>query len=619
MPQGRVFRVFVSSTFADLRAEREALQAFVFPRLRDLCAQYGTRFQAVDLRWGISPDAAEDQQTIDMCLREVDRCQRLTPRPNFLILLGERYGWRPLPPSMPAGDAHALAAVSAPADRALIDQRYWCDDNAVPPAFVLRPRGVAPSDGPWPEVEVALIGVLDRTLTSLHWSGPQLVPYVASATEREIERGVFAGDGAGEHIAAVSRLIDGLPRDGGAGVFVDAGDLRPPGGTPAERLEALRQRLRERLGPGLVELRTDWEDGAPSPHHVGSLPSSLDDCLALLDAIGDPTSVCQAVWCSLGRVIRAECVELTTRSPLERERHGHIEFRDDRAGQFIGRKRELARIADYIASDEPWPLAVLGGQGSGKSALLGVAALDAEVSSNAAGAHIIVRFVGATAASTSGVQLISGLGAELGSGVDDAPGDLHSLTRWLPTALERAAEHGPLIIFIDALDQLATGDGARTLAWLPYTLPPGVRVVISAAPGDVTDVIEGRQRHESAIVRVGPLPDATGAELLDTWLQGANRARARGAARGAHRLRPIRVAAPISASPSKRRAGGGPSIRPRRSRTTSPDSWATCSPGCRARPTMASSSSSGASATCWQHGAASPRTRSSTCSRPTPW
>ena len=122
----------------------------MFPRLRDLCAQYGTRFQAVDLRWGISPDAAEDQQTIDMCLREVDRCQRLTPRPNFLILLGERYGWRPLPPMIPAGDVHALAAVSVPADRALIDQWYWCDDNAVPPAFVLRPRNAAPSDGRGP-------------------------------------------------------------------------------------------------------------------------------------------------------------------------------------------------------------------------------------------------------------------------------------------------------------------------------------------------------------------------------------------------------------------------------------------------------------------------------------
>lgn len=46
------FRVFVSSTFSDLIAERDALQERVFPRLRQLCQQNGARFQTIDLRWG---------------------------------------------------------------------------------------------------------------------------------------------------------------------------------------------------------------------------------------------------------------------------------------------------------------------------------------------------------------------------------------------------------------------------------------------------------------------------------------------------------------------------------------------------------------------------------------
>jgi hypothetical protein len=29
--------------------------------------------------------------------RELRRCQPDRPKPNFLILLGQRYGWRPLP------------------------------------------------------------------------------------------------------------------------------------------------------------------------------------------------------------------------------------------------------------------------------------------------------------------------------------------------------------------------------------------------------------------------------------------------------------------------------------------------------------------------------------------
>ena len=44
-----------SSTFLDLAAERNLLQASVFPFLADLSATLGlAAFEAADLRWGIS-------------------------------------------------------------------------------------------------------------------------------------------------------------------------------------------------------------------------------------------------------------------------------------------------------------------------------------------------------------------------------------------------------------------------------------------------------------------------------------------------------------------------------------------------------------------------------------
>ena len=49
----RTFRVFVSSTFEDLKEERNALQRDVFPVLSKLCQSHGARFQAIDLRWGV--------------------------------------------------------------------------------------------------------------------------------------------------------------------------------------------------------------------------------------------------------------------------------------------------------------------------------------------------------------------------------------------------------------------------------------------------------------------------------------------------------------------------------------------------------------------------------------
>lgn len=111
------FRVFVSSTFSDLKAGRNALQESAFPRLRAYCQEKGARFQAIDLRWGVSEEAALDQQTMNICLQELKRYQIVSPRPNFIILLRERYGWRPFPPQVEASEFETLLA------KVPIDQR----------------------------------------------------------------------------------------------------------------------------------------------------------------------------------------------------------------------------------------------------------------------------------------------------------------------------------------------------------------------------------------------------------------------------------------------------------------------------------------------------------------
>ena len=89
-----VFRIFVSSTFVDMRAERDILARKVFPSIRRSCEQRGVAFADVDLRWGITAEEAAEGQVLSLCLSEIDRC-----RPGFLILVGERYGW--IPPSIP--------------------------------------------------------------------------------------------------------------------------------------------------------------------------------------------------------------------------------------------------------------------------------------------------------------------------------------------------------------------------------------------------------------------------------------------------------------------------------------------------------------------------------------
>jgi len=83
-------RVFISSTFRDMHAERNYLVKFIFPQLRRLYESRGVTWGEVDLRWGVPDEAAAEGKVLPICLEEINRC-----RPYFIGLLGERYGWVP--------------------------------------------------------------------------------------------------------------------------------------------------------------------------------------------------------------------------------------------------------------------------------------------------------------------------------------------------------------------------------------------------------------------------------------------------------------------------------------------------------------------------------------------
>jgi tetratricopeptide (TPR) repeat protein len=86
----RHIRVFVSSTFRDMKAERDYLVKYTFPQLRKLCESRGVVWGEVDLRWGITDEEQAEGKVLPVCLEEIQRC-----RPYFIGLLGERYGWVP--------------------------------------------------------------------------------------------------------------------------------------------------------------------------------------------------------------------------------------------------------------------------------------------------------------------------------------------------------------------------------------------------------------------------------------------------------------------------------------------------------------------------------------------
>ena len=72
-PQDRQIRVFISSTFRDMRRERDMLVKEVFPELRRKCAKRFVTFTEVDLRWGITEAQANEGQVLPLCLAEIER------------------------------------------------------------------------------------------------------------------------------------------------------------------------------------------------------------------------------------------------------------------------------------------------------------------------------------------------------------------------------------------------------------------------------------------------------------------------------------------------------------------------------------------------------------------
>ena len=86
----REVRVFISSTFRDMHAERDHLIKVVFPKLREKLEKYKVYLIDIDLRWGITREQADNDQVLELCLEQIDKS-----RPFFIGILGGRYGHVP--------------------------------------------------------------------------------------------------------------------------------------------------------------------------------------------------------------------------------------------------------------------------------------------------------------------------------------------------------------------------------------------------------------------------------------------------------------------------------------------------------------------------------------------
>jgi WD40 repeat protein/ABC-type molybdenum transport system ATPase subunit/photorepair protein PhrA len=540
----RTFRIFVSSTFSDLKEERNALQKDVFPKLRDLCMQHGCRFQAIDLRWGVREEAALDQQTMKICLEEIKRCQKVTPRPNFIVLLGDRYGWRPLPYKIPKNEFEKILKKVSEEDKELLTQWYRRDDNAVLPVYDLQPRiGEFTDSKKWDAVERQLRSIffqaIKEAITPCHplakggWgdlTDDAHLKYTASATEQEIVHGALKVEDAKEHVFCFFRTIKDLPQYESTRDFIDLDKEGDMDIEAHKNLDDLKNRLRSLLPDNVYDYKAEWTGSSVTPDHLKKL--------------------CDDVYNSLSKVILEEVKRIKKDDPLEKEIEDHDVLGKERAKFFVGRVDILNRIDEYIRSGSHHPLAIYGESGSGKTALMAKAVEQAQRKYQ--DFEIIFRYIGSTPSSSDGRSLLENLCKQIFktfnfeeqkrqkiAGIEgydeesrerrqriekeyEIPSEFQKLSTTFRDFLTKIPGDKRLILFIDALDQLSETDHARNLTWLPADIHDNVHMVVSTLSGGCLSILEKKLLREN-LVKLKPMPLNEGSKLLDLWLDEAKR------------------------------------------------------------------------------------------------
>jgi WD40 repeat protein len=456
----RTFRVFVSFTFDDLIDERNVLQEHVFPKLEAFCLEKGARFQAVDLRWGVREEAGLDQKTMEICLSEIARCQKTKIKPNFIVLLGDRYGWRPLPARIQKNEFETVVAhIGETGEGDFVESWYDVDLNANPPEYFLKPRkGVYTEWEQWAPVEQRIHRALREGAGAAGLSTQALVKYDASATHQEILKGL------------------GETAEDRAHVF---GFFRESAGDEDPDLRKVKDHLTAVLPEGNI----------------------------FSYSVGDHDRLCNDVERSLKAVVAATAGRFETQN----EKASHDRFAEHLGKNFQGRGAVLDAIEQYLKGDDRRPLVVHGPSGSGKSAIMAVASSKRK--------NAIRRFIGATPESSSGVALLQNLCREMGDSFGQAA-DLsltfNELSAMFSRRLRLATAEQPLILFIDALDQLGAQDPAAAMRWLPAELPTNCHVVLST-----TEIRAALER--AAMIPVEPLPVEDARLALNAWFTEADR------------------------------------------------------------------------------------------------
>ncbi|XP_052783963.1 uncharacterized protein LOC128219861 isoform X2 [Mya arenaria] len=551
-------RIFLSSTFSDMREERNTLAREVYPYLRDHCAQKGMDFQVVDMRWGITEESQNDHSVEKICLQEVANCQKSSLGVNFVVLSGDRYGFRPIPTEMDVKLFECLrfeATKLKLKDRELLDTWYLKDENAVPSLYVLQPiRSKFTFFGDfspgcdelrqkdttaWYETYGQLQVVLRKAATEAHKDGKiteqEKEQFFISVTESEIQNGIVKASDVDLHCLVYKRYINDLDDK-------TAGDKNAPRYIDVQKTDKgvrideevvhykkllFDQKIKGKLQDDNIKSYTiRWIPQGVRPDMMEEHESYLadfckdftKDCMRLIDA---------------AHANRNPLINAANYYTDYYELVHHLKFCNAKCESFCGQQSVLEKAKKYILDESSHtPLVIHADSGLGKTSIMAMIMKSIPAWLEGKSHTRLIRFLGTT---PNTQNVFDVLGSVLGHVSDNykmiiPPINYNTMAKlqdYAPRHLRQVGKVAkePVVILLDSIDQLEETYDSYSMKWLPLTLPSNIKIIISTLPkgnGILTN-LKKLLPESKCYVEVPMVSEHTGKEIINMYLGKRNR------------------------------------------------------------------------------------------------
>ncbi|XP_069135784.1 NACHT domain- and WD repeat-containing protein 1-like isoform X3 [Argopecten irradians] len=215
-------------------------------------------------------------------------------------------------------------------------------------------------------------------------------------------------------------------------------------------------------------------------------------------------------------------------NPLVIECCQHVRFCQQKYENFCGRETTLGKIESYIKSPTATkPLIIHGASGSGKTSLMAMTARLIPSWMQNTNPAIVLRFIGTTPDSSNITGILISFIQQIKAIYNQTshlPEGLNELSKESTLSLEFASTSRPLVIILDALDQIDVAFNARSLFWLPRVLPKHVKLIVSTIEDDECfPKLKAMFKEQEQFVSVPELTFSEADNIIQQWLRSRNR------------------------------------------------------------------------------------------------